>query len=214
MFFFLLNLSKSLFFDDNKLNTGYYITVGYAEGEYGSLANITNSKVRVNGYRHNESHVLEFEKKKPFFVTANSINFEFQDDGLINLYSAFYWNKYESDLVYEKLSNQTIFVKGTFEKNYFVSGIISTNGKHLSELTITVKDTDTVILIRAKPEKVLSPAEYFAKLSPAIAILFFMGFGRTYRKRFWKQFNQMNTVTLQRHIDEAGPSAPRKGKKK
>ena len=196
------------------MNTGYYLTFAYAEGEYGKSTNITNSKFRINGYRHNESHVIEFEKKTPFFITDNIINFEFEEDGMISFYSEENWTKYNSDIAYEVLSNQTIFIKGTFEEKYYVTGILATSGRHLSELTVTVKDTDTVYLVRVKPEKVLSPAEYFAKLSPAIAILFFMGFGRTYRKRFWRQFNQMNTVTLQRHIDEAGKAAPSKGRKK
>ncbi|OHT08017.1 hypothetical protein TRFO_23641 [Tritrichomonas foetus] len=100
-----------------------------------------------------------------------------------------------------KLDNQTVFLRGVSpNEDYLVSGFMSPN--HKSIITITSTKSDDVYIIRGKPPKVITATEIIQRLLPALSILIFMGFGRVYRARFWNQYAQMNTRTLQKRINE------------
>ena len=189
------------FFKPSVLNKGYYANFAHFGGEFGEKNDFTATKIRINGYRTNHSQYLEFEKYLPSFLDEKFFNFQINEDGTINLYYDENWTEIPSYLTYTQFDTSNIFVQGNIMEKYIISGLISSQS--YSELTVTIKDTDEVIITRIKPEKVLTKTDYLTKLTPSFAILFFMGFGRIYRKRFWKQYNKMNTATLQRHINEA-----------
>ena len=94
------------------------------------------------------------------------------------------------------------FVRGTaFDGQFAVSGIVGPNRQCV--LTVTATDSDLVLVIRATPPPRITSAQIVTKLIPSFCIVLFMGFGRVYRRRFWDQFSQMNTRTLQKRINEA-----------
>lgn len=101
-----------------------------------------------------------------------------------------------------KLDNQTVTIRGTStEGNYTIFGFASPFQKSL--ITVTSTQSDDVYFIRGIPPHKLTPTEIITRILPSIGIVVFMGFGRIYRARFWRQYNQMNTRTLQNRIDSA-----------
>ena len=94
------------------------------------------------------------------------------------------------------------FVRGTaLDGNFSISGVVGPMRQ--SVLTITATDSDLVFVVRATPPVEITGVQIVQKLIPSFCIVLFMGFGRIYRRRFWDQFSQMNTRTLQNRIQEA-----------
>ena len=107
-----------------------------------------------------------------------------------------------ASLVASKLDNQTVSIRGTSPNGaYSIFGYMSPVEKSL--ITITSTNSDDVYIIRGIPPHRLTAPEIISRILPSIAIVVFMGFGRIYRARFWRQYSQMNTRTLQNKIDQA-----------
>ena len=101
------------------------------------------------------------------------------------------------------LGNLTAYFKGaTVNGEKLISGHVSKNSQNMI-IAISSTRSDEVTMITGTTPNTLTPTRLFVKLIPALLIIFFFGFGKAYRKRFWKQFNQMNTNTLKMRISEA-----------
>jgi hypothetical protein len=99
------------------------------------------------------------------------------------------------------VDTHTVFLRGrTLDDKYILSGTLSR--RRQSILAIASTHSDDVILLRGTPPKVMAAKDIAARLAPGLGILFFMGFGRVFRSRFWKQFSHMNTRSLQNRINE------------
>lgn len=167
----------------------------YTNGQYGD--NFTKSFFKVRKFKLNNGTIgidIEMDLSKKSF----SYQFQFSDE----LVSVFNEN---SELVlpinYHFYDDNTISLHGVYQSQFNVVGILSLSNP--SQITFSSRVSDEVYIVQLIAPVKLTFTDYFVKLSPAFAIVFFMGFGRYYRSRFWKQFNQMNTRTLQRAINEA-----------
>jgi hypothetical protein len=105
----------------------------------------------------------------------------------------------------------TVFVRGiSSDQRYAISGLLSPT-QH-SIVTITATDSDEVTVIRASPPQNVTAANLIQRILPAVAIVFFIGFGRPFQKRFWAQYRQMNTRSLQNRMRETQDRAKKTGK--
>jgi hypothetical protein len=95
----------------------------------------------------------------------------------------------------------TVFVRGlSADQTWAITGFLGP--KEQSIVTITSTESDEVIVIRGNPPPTVTTGDLIRRLLPAIAIVFFFGFGKIYQKRFWRQYRQMNTRSLQNRIRE------------
>ena len=107
-----------------------------------------------------------------------------------------------------RLDNQTVSLRGSStDGNYSIFGYASPFQKSL--ITVTSTKSDDVYFIRGIPPHRLTATEFISRILPSIAIVIFMGFGRIYRARFWRQYGQMNTRTLQNRINTASKQKPK-----
>lgn len=106
--------------------------------------------------------------------------------------------------------NSSLALRGsTIDGKYTIAGIA--NPRRQSIITLTTLEDDTVYVIRATAPAHMTTGQVITKIIPSFCIIFFMGFGRTYRNRFWRQYRHMNTRTLQNRIHEV--QQRNKGKK-
>jgi hypothetical protein len=92
---------------------------------------------------------------------------------------------------------------------YAISGLLSPSQESI--LTITATDSDEVVVIRGSPPQKITNSDLLRKLMPAIAIIFFYGFGKPFQKRFWKQYRQLNTRSLHNRMRETQVRAKKSG---
>ena len=105
-----------------------------------------------------------------------------------------------ADIHVTRQNDTFAYLKGN-SSHFNIFGFVSPLER--SMMSIVSTNSDEVYLFRGKPPHVITPSELIQRILPSVAILFFMGFGRVYRVRFWKQYNQMNTRTLQNKINQA-----------
>jgi hypothetical protein len=104
-------------------------------------------------------------------------------------------------LKFGAVNTSTAFLRGISADGRFdFAGLVREDAT--SVLTATATESDEVFVIRATPPAQVGAGEIIARLLPAIAVVFFAGFGRTYRKRFWRQYRTMNTRSLQNRMRE------------
>lgn len=152
---------------------------------------ITMSIYKVNGSVKIQTTALQHMARLYHAnITGNKIELFAQDLSLIATMNAY------------KLDNQTVTIRGSsLDGVYTIFGYMSPFQKSL--ITVTSTNSDDVYTFRGIPPHIITASEIFVRILPSIAIVFFMGFGRIYRARFWRQYSQMNTRTLQNRINKA-----------
>jgi hypothetical protein len=104
-------------------------------------------------------------------------------------------------LKFGAVNGSVVFLRGvSTDGQYAFAGLI--NEASTSVVTGTATGSDEVFVIRATPPAEIGVGEIIVRLFPAIAVVFFAGFGKTYRRRFWRQYRTMNTRSLQNRMRE------------
>lgn len=188
-------------FNLEKFHKTYHILSIEGNGLYDIEPHHFRPKVFFNQYRGNETRYIQFEPDHP--TLGKFVGVSLPEANIFSVLTPHHAPDF--DINYRIIDNDHLLIRGQKNGQFSITGILSS--KEMSELTITHFNSDKVTLVRVTPEKELTKTQLLTKLMPGICILFFYGFGRRYRERFWKQFNKMNTVTLQRHINRATKEA-------
>ncbi|EAY04350.1 hypothetical protein TVAG_070000 [Trichomonas vaginalis G3] len=176
----------------------YHILSIFGQSAFDINSDLFRSKIFINQFRGNETKYIQFEPQHPVF--GMFLRIETPEPNIFSVIDNDNSTLFEID--YKEVDSHSLLIRGAKPGNSTLTGTISYDTPSL--LTFTFANTDKSVLMRITPEKELTKLQLLTKLTPAICILFFYGFGRQYRRRFWSQFNRMNTATLQRHINQAG----------
>lgn len=173
------------------------LLISYANGQYG------DKKFTLHG--KTDCFVLDNNTFKCIIKSGSALGkqvYSFNIDSTsIEVLNEFSENLANLNLQY--FENMTCYFNGrTIDDKHYISGQFSAIDDALL-MTISNFDDDGVFLISGKIPEKLTTYDILMKLTPSFAIVFFFGFGKIYQKRFWKQFNQMNTMTLHKRINEA-----------
>jgi hypothetical protein len=193
----LLTLSPAKVFDLRDLQLDWAFSATRSVGEYGNESDFFSlGSVRSATMRANNS--IRFLIKGGIGIENRCLHINITDNQIEVFDEAL-------DLVTvldsTSIDASTVFIRGrTLDGEYIVSGTLDRHRQSI--LTISATQSDDVMMIRGSPPKAMEAKDVAARLAPAIGIIFFMGFGRMFRARFWNQFSHMNTRSLQNRINE------------
>jgi hypothetical protein len=202
----VLSSNRSLPFSLRSLQLNWAFSVARSSGLFGAPSDyFATGSVRSAVMKSNHSIRFRVSSSRPF--DSALLHFNVTDDEIsvfdANLSALAQLKCFWAD-------TGAVFARGgSADGRYALSGLLGPARQ--SMLTITATDSDEVILIRASPPTKVEKGDLLRKLLPAIAIIFFVGFGRPYQKRFWRQYRQLNTRSLQNRMRETQSRARKAG---
>lgn len=199
MLFIGLVLSQTVLpFDLHELQRDWSFSVAHQSGQFGAESDF-HVIGKISSYTMLVNDSVKFKVKSGralgdpmlhFNLTSNSVEVFAENLSLLAV------------MDFVAVDTDSLFVRGTTSDGKFaISGVMGL--KAPSVITLTSTQDDEVFVIRGTLPAEVTMGQIIARLVPGMSILFFMGFGRIYRKRFWLQFSQMNTRTLQNRLNEA-----------
>jgi hypothetical protein len=198
VFLFPLSFSESaLPFVLKDLQIDWSFSVTKSSGPYGEATDyFLRGSVKSAVMKSNSS--VRFRIKSRRALGHELIHFNVTDDAIDvfdgNLATIAQFKCFRAD-------QTTVFARGmSADQIYAISGLLSASQESI--VTITATDSDEVFVIRGSPPPKITNSDLLRKLMPAIAIIFFYGFGKPFQKRFWKQYRQLNTRSLHNRMRE------------
>lgn len=195
----LLKVKSSRILDVLSLYNGEYHIYKYDfKGIEESESSISNSE-KIRFFKYSMNNTFRVEYRSGLNKSYLTYHFDFDDDEGFVVSDSNHEPVIEGSVLL--LLNGTLYFSGKFNNNLSITGLFDIQMP--SEAIIRDTTNGKSSIIRVIPAKRITYTELVHRLTPAFAILFFYGFGRNFRKRFWRQFNQMNTLTLQNRMNEA-----------
>lgn len=185
-------------FDLELLQLDYSFSVTYASGQFGDITKQISARTETAIMKANNSVRVRVKNTDKFLI-SDLLHFNITDrtiemfDKNLTLVATLEATRADNYSVYLIGSNPT--------HTHTITGLVSPT--KLSIITIASMIDDSSVVIRLSPPKKVTTASIISRIAPSIGIVFFLGFGRTYRNRFWRQFRTMNTGTLQNRMNEA-----------